>query len=241
MSKQKNSPRKSKKSPENTVDDRNLVATEESTIEVTLEERVMEFWQNNKGMVLFGIVAVIAVLGGIEVSKVMRQQEIQAMQEVYTSNEDELMAFADQYSDEPLAGVAYLLEADKQYVAEDYVAAAANYSKAAKALKEGPVAARASIGLGVCHIKSGNELGVQVLTGLMEDANQLGVIRSEAAYHLAFNALGKDQFAAAREYLNVLQGIDFQGVWSMKAMSLETLLEQAGYAAPEPEVEQPAS
>ena len=217
-------------------DDRNLVPATESDVEPLFEEKLLEFWQNNKGLVVFAIVAVVVGVGAIEVMKLLRVQEVEKMQQIYLNSGDDLMAFADTFATEPLGGKTYLIEADKYYDAGAYELAADAYLKAAQALITGPVASRARIGAGMSNLKSGQrDEGITMLTLVLDDQEQFDALRAEAAYHLAEHALANGQTASAREYLNVIREFEYPSIWTNKALDLGAIIEDKS-AGPAEEV-----
>jgi len=226
MSDKKKAKRKSRKKPDVKGDDRNLVAATESSTEAFFEERLLEYWHDHKGFVIFACIATIAVVGGMEVSKIFRAQEVEKMQQVYLGSGENQMTFADAYATEPLGGVAYLTEADKYYKDSDFGSAAETYLKAAQALGSGPAAGRARIGAGISYLKNEQQdKGIATLTSILDGTEHLEVFRVEAAYHLAVNALANGQQAEAREYLNSMDQFTYKDIWSEKMLVLQRLID----------------
>ena len=116
-----------------------------------------------------------------------REREESAQQEYAAAQSpDRLQAFADSHSGNPLAGLAELRLGDAAYGANRLDAAIIAYGRAADALKTGPLASRARLGLAMAKVQVGQLTdGEARLHQLADNVSEYRPIRAEATYDLA--------------------------------------------------------
>ena len=142
-----------------------------------------------------------------------------------------MKTFADSHPGHPLAGAAYLRVADEAFAAGRAAEALPNYEKAAAALKDGPFAARAKLGLAVTKVVGGQASeGAAELKRFAEDTNQLKGVRAEAAYHLASMGVEAGAAADVQKYSDLLMQIDPASPWTQRALALRASLPVAPLA-----------
>ncbi len=196
-------------------------------VPLTLEDRLNQFWQKNR-MIVLGLCALVllVILGKGVWERMERQKESDLEHEFQTATTpDQLRAFAAAHPGHELAGLAELENADQAYSAEKYADAAAGYEKAIATLKAGPLVARAQIGRAMSKAQSGRAAdGEAELKQLLNDTNQFKTIRAEAAYQLASLALSGGNVADVQKYLDQVNQIDPAGVWARRAVGLQASL-----------------
>jgi hypothetical protein len=206
-------------------DDRNLVAVDAATA-ATLEDKLHVFWQKNGtvvlavcGLVLVGIIA----KGGWDY--LGRQKELDIEKDYAAATTPEARkAFASAHPDHNLGGIAQLRLADDAYAAGKAAEALTAYESTLKIIKEGPLAARARLGLALSKILTGKTAeGTADLKQIAGDANQFKGVRAEAAYQLTSLAADAGNGADVQKYATQLMGIDPQSPWSQRAISLRAM------------------
>ena len=134
---------------------------------------------------------------------------------------EQLKAFAAAHPDHPLAGVADLQMADTAYNAGQSSAALAGYQEALRVLKDPALKARATIGAAMVQIGLGQTAdGSASLRKLLDDSNQLPVVRAEAGYQLAALAASAGQRDEVQRIQAQLIQIDKDGAWTKNVFSL---------------------
>ena len=167
---------------------------------------------------------------------VARQHEADIEKEyAAASTPDKLKAFAAAHPDHSLAGIALLIAADEAYAADKIPEAQTEYSQAAAAIKTGPLAARAQLGLAMTEIQSGQApAGTAELKRLADDTQGFSAIRAEAAFHLASLAAAAGNSADVQKLVTQIMQIDPSGPWTQRAFSLQASI------PPPPQVQAPA-
>lgn len=186
----------------------------------SFEEKLHLFWKNNQKAILGFCVVVLLVITAKGVWEWMQIQRENSISGDYAKavNSEQLKKFAAEHEGHALAGVAYLRLADEAYAAGKYAEAGTNYGKAGAALKNGPLAARATLGAAVAKVLAGDLAGGETaLKAVAADLNQPTSARAEATYHLATLAYDRGDAAASDKYLEQITTIEPQGLWAQRA------------------------
>ncbi|PXA04989.1 hypothetical protein DDZ13_03215 [Coraliomargarita sinensis] len=200
------------------ADERNLIDTEE-TEEVSFEDRIHLYWMENKGFIT-GCVTVLALLiigfNGMKMYVSYAESKIQSAYAEASAN-DSLEAFAKEYSDKALGGLAALQVADDAYNAEDYATAAEYYAMVPGALENDILIGRAKIGLAFATYYEGDgENGLAQLRDVAADNTLPQAIRAEAAYHLAVDADVSGDETAFENYADQVAKATSAGQWQQR-------------------------
>lgn len=212
-------------SPKPAGDDRNLVAVDAATA-ATLEEKLHVFWKSNGtavlalcGLVLLGIIA----KGGWDY--LGRQKELDVEKDFAAATTPEARkAFVAAHPEHSLGGIEQLRLADDAYAADKVADALAGYEKALTMIKDGPLAARAKLGIAIAKISTGKTAeGTADLKALAGDPNQLKGVRAEAAYQLTSLAAEANNGPDVQKFADQLMSIDPQSTWAQRAMTLRAM------------------
>lgn len=181
------------------------------------EERFNDFWKRH-GTLIFGGLGVVALgVLGWQVSLLFGQKAEEGLRAEFAlaTTPDAKLVFAQENADHTLGGLAYLETADAEYADGDYLQAAAHYEAAIDALGDSPVAARARLGFGIAQLRNNNEAGLTTLERLAQDNSELvlGIIRGEAAYHLAVALWERDELDQLRQTLELLETLEDAPEW----------------------------
>ncbi len=207
-------------------DDRNLVAVDATTA-LTFEDKVNLFWKKNRNVV-FAICGLILV--GILVRegwKYMAAQKELEIEKAYASatTPEQLKTFAAAHAGHSLGGIAQLRMADDAYKAGKAADAVAGYEKAIAALKTGPLASRAQLGLALAKVQSGKAAdGAADLKKIADDAGQLKAVRGEAGYHVTSLAVEGGNATEAQKYVDLLMQLDPSSTWTQRALQRRATL-----------------
>jgi len=208
-------------------DERNVVAVDPAAPQATLEERLARIWAENRTVILVGIVLVIVAIisrYAWDSHVAAKQREVQAAFGLAETAEAKL-AFARDYPDSPLAGVALISAADEAYTSADYVTAGARYTQAAGVLRDPLILARARLGEAMCVLQGGlASKGEDMLSAVGNDVTASEAIRAEAWYHLAAYRRDVGNIAGAREALAKVSEVSPRGLWTMRAAGLAAKL-----------------
>lgn len=189
---------------------------------------VQKFWEKNRTMVLMLCVVVLLVIIGFQGVRYFNEMRDQNAKEAYakvaTGSPERLAAFAAEYPNHPLAGVAQLQMADAKYSAGDFSAALAGYQKAQTALTNATLKARARLGGAVSRLANGDQAGAEAdLKALGADASTDKNIRAEATFHLATIANEAGRSDEFRQLLGEVEKLDGMGAWAQRAMQLRAV------------------
>lgn len=189
-----------------------------------IEERFNDFWKRN-GAGVFAAIALgaVAVLGvqGYQYAEERAVQKAQAAYQQVVTRGDRI-AFADEFSKQAIAGVAYLEVADDFFSEKDFGSAAIYYEKADQILKEGFYRSRARLGQGLSLVLNQQaESGRSLLQAVVNDTSALDQIRAEAAYHLAVIHWENGNFDEVQSSLNIIHSLDMAGFWTFQANDLQ--------------------
>lgn len=194
---------------------------------LTLEDKLHQFWQKNR-MIVLGLCALVllAILGKGGWESYQRSQEDQ-VEKAYAdaTTSEQLKSFVAAHPDHELSGIAELRIADEAYTAGKSADAQAAYDKALSILKDGPLATRALLGRGLAKVQAGKTSeGTEDLKQLANDTKQLKTARAEAAYQLASLAADAGNSADVQKYVDQLNQIDPASSWARRAMLLRASL-----------------
>jgi hypothetical protein len=208
-------------------DDRNLVAVDETYLAPSFEDRLHGFWKKNGTAVLVLLALVLAGIvakGGWDYLAAQKEAGVQKDYADATTPE-KLKTFAAAHPGHTLGAVAQLRLADDAHTAGKAADAVSGYEQAAAALKTGPLAARAQLGLAMAKIAAGKTAeGETALKALAGDAAQLKGVRTEAAYQLASLAAEAGRTEDVKKYSDQVAQIDAASPWNQRALSLRASL-----------------
>lgn len=201
---------------------------------LTLEEKLNQFWQKNRMVVLalcaFVLVAILAK-GWWEHHQLEVEQEIGAAYQAATTPE-QLKAFIAAHPGHSLAGIAELRMADDAYTAGKSTDAIAGYDRAIAILQDPAIIARAKVGRALAKIQGGKSAEATTeLQAIANDTNQFTAARTEAAYQLTILAIDAGNFADANKYIQQLEEIDPASVRARQALQLRASLPAVAAAA----------
>lgn len=200
------------------VDERNLIDTEESE-DISFEDRIHLYWMDNKGFITGCITVLALAIIGFNGMKMYVSYAEGAIQSAYAeaSAGETLDAFAKEYSDKPLGGLAALEVADEAYTAEEFTSAAEFYAIAQGALENDILLGRAKLGLAFAtYHDGGKDEGLAQLSTVAADNSLPEAIRSEAAYHLAVHADVAGNNEAFESYANQVTSSAAGGQWQQR-------------------------
>lgn len=231
--------------PKSASNDRNLVAVDENYVALTFEDRLRIFWQKHgKSVLALVVLAVVAILakGAWDYRAAQKEQDLQRDYSA-ASTPEQLKAFATAHAGHVLAGVARLRLADDDYAAGKSTEAIYGYEDAIPALKTGPLASRARLGLAMAKLQAGKTAeGEAALKQLASDATETKGIRAEANYQLASLASVAGKPDDMKKYSDQVMQIDPLSPWLQRAMMLRTSPSMAATpAGAVPAVKLPAS
>lgn len=201
---------------------------------LTFEEKLNQFWQKNRMVVLGLCVLILAVLLGKGIWERVQRDKEQQVETAYTeaNTPDQLRAFVAAHPDHELAAVAEVRLADEAFTAGKYADAIAAYDKGIAVLKSGPLVSRARLGRAIAEVQSGKTTdGTTELKQLADDTTLLNAVRAEAAYNLAALAADAGNSADAQKYIDQLNQIDPASMWARRAMALQANLPRPAAAS----------
>lgn len=209
--------------PKPSGNDPKVASGEATPVPLTFEDRLHEFWKQNRAIVL-GLCAVVLIAivgkGAWERHQDSKDREIGALYAAANTPE-QLRAFAAAHPDHPLAALAELRIADEAYAAGKAAEALVGYDKALSMLKSGPAASRALLGRALAKVGAGKTAeGVADLKQLVNDPSQFTTARAEAAYQLASIAADSGNSAEVQKYVEQLEQISPAGQWAYRARQL---------------------
>lgn len=208
----------------------------ETPVPLTFEDKMNQFWQQNRMIVLgLCVLVLVAILGKGAWERIQRSRELDIeAQFAAATTPEQLRAFANAHPDHELAALAQITIADQAYAAEKPTEAITGYEKALTVLKQGPLASRARIGLALAKIQAGKTSdGEADLKQIAGNASEFKATRAEAAYNLASLAADAHNSADVQKYVAQLNQIDPASVWARRAMALQASLpKSASRAAP---------
>ncbi|MEO6874205.1 MAG: tetratricopeptide repeat protein [Opitutaceae bacterium] len=208
-------------------DDRNLVAVDENYVALTFEDHLRIFWQKNgKSVMALVVVILLAIVAKGAWDYRVAQKEIAVGRDyAAATTPEQLKSFATAHSGHLLAGLARLQLADADYAAGRSTEAIYGYEDAAAAIKTGPLASRARLGLAMAKIQGGKTAeGQTALQALAADATEAKGTRVEAAYQLASLASVAGKADDVKKYSDQVMQIDPTSPWMQRALLLRASL-----------------
>ncbi len=209
-----------------------------------VEERFNEFWKKNGFGIFVGISLGAVLVLGFQISAYVGAQRESNIQSAYLALETpaERVAFAEEHSRHPLAGMAWLELGDAAYDAGDYSGALGHYERAARALEGTPVAGRARLGAAMSELMLDRREDAKVaLNVVASDGRLLAGTRAEAAYHLAVIHWEDENLSAMEEALDLIHDIEGASLWAFRANVLRQRVPAIDVVeVDEPVVEEPA-
>lgn len=193
-----------------------------------IEDRFNDFWKKN-GNFIFAVIALLAVIvvgtQSIGYLKERGENKLRGKYAQITSS-DARLEFAENNSKHPLGGFAYLELADENYRAGSFLEASSYYDKAVRILAESnPILAhRARLGSGMAYLRAGDDLGLERLEDLANDADALETLRAEAAYHHAYGEWEANNPDAALRSLDLLSTFSRAPEWQALGYNLRALM-----------------
>jgi hypothetical protein len=194
---------------------------------LTVEDKLQQFWQKNRMIVLgLCVVVLVAIIGkGLwDRQQASNEREIESAYAAANTPE-QLRAFAAAHPGHTLGAIAELRVADEAYNVGKASDALAGYEKACAILKDGPLATRAQLGRALAKVQSGKTAeGTEELKKLAEDPKVLNTARAQAAYQLAALAADAGNSADVEKYINLVNQIDPASSWARRATMLRASL-----------------
>lgn len=218
--------------------DANVVVADEHYVALTFEDHLRIFWKKNSKAVLVIIVLVLAGIIAKGAWDYMKTQEEAELGREFASatTSEKLNTFAAAHPDHMLTGVARLRVADDAYAAGKSAEAITGYDQAINALKTGPLASRARLGLAMSKIQAGKTAdGEAALKALANDTSEAKGIRVEASYHLASLASVAGKPDDVRKYSDLVMQVDPTSSWAQRVFMLRAS-QPASTFAPSPEI-----
>lgn len=213
--------------PKSAGDGRNLVNVDENYVALTFEDRLRIYWQKNgKSVIALVVIALLGILakGAWDYRTAQRELDVQHEYAAATTTA-QLKAFVTAHSGHLLAGVARLRLADEDYAAGKSTEAIYGYEDTLLALKTGPLASRARLGLAMAKLQGGKAAeGEAALKQLAADPAEAKGTRVEAAYQLASLASVSGRADDVKKYSDQVMALDPSSPWLQRALMLRANL-----------------
>jgi len=201
-----------------------------------VDEHLHGFWQKYGQTAGIAAILILAFYLGRAAWEYFADQREEGVETEYADSRtpDQLKAFVAAHPDHPLAGLADLQLADQSYSAGQLGAALTGYNEAMGLLKDPALEARATIGSAMVQLQLGQVgTGSAALRKLLDDAQELPVVRAEAGYQLASIAAAAGNADEVQRLAVQLVQIDKDGPWTKNAFNL-TVAKPAGPISPAP-------
>jgi len=202
--------------PRGTPDERKSMVLNKDLKDLEFEDKVWLWWRDNKNFVIFTVFVAFAIIIGVQGWRWFENQQTIAVQKAYltVTDNDSLLAFAQENASSPLAGVAALRLADEAYDAGNFVQSADFYAKASESLANTTMFSRARLGLAFALLNADKiEEGKKALQEIVNDKTAHRAFHAQASYHLG--VLTFDE--GGKEILSNLQADETAGVWASMA------------------------
>jgi len=194
-------------------------------VPVPLDEKLRSFWARygNAIYVLVGLIALgIVAKGGLDYLAAQKELEIEKAFSACTTPES-FKAFAADHRNHPLGALVELKIADEAFLTAKFAEAVTGYEKAVADLQPGPFQARAKLGLAVSKLRAGHvEDGEAALRQLLSDETQYKLVRCEAGYDLAEQAVASNRPADVQKIAEQLMQIDPTSPFAERTFALRT-------------------
>ena len=188
-----------------------------------IEEKLQHFWlRNQRGLLALGVIVLLAIVGkgAWEYMGAQKEKEI-GRAYALAKTPEQLQAFAKAESGHELAGVAWVQVADAAYAEGKYADAVSAYEEVHKVLTDGPITDRASLGLAMAQIQSGQvSAGQSGLKQLVDATAVSKAVQVEAAYQLASLAHASGNAEGVKQYADRIMQIDPASPWAQRVMTL---------------------
>ena len=216
-------PKKKKKNPllpeNNQVDERQLIDAEDSA-NISLEDRINIYWNDNKGFLVGCVIVLLIGIIGYQGMRIVKENTEAKIQSEYTAanSSGTLESFVDAHASKPLGGFASLIIADEAYIKEDYEKALEFYTLATSSTLTDPMlTGRAHIGQAFALYNKGKtDEGLAKLNAITIDTSLSSAIRVEAAYHLAMDAHAAGRTEEFASYVKQVESADFADQWQQR-------------------------
>lgn len=220
-SKKKNNPANS---PDGTpADDRHLIDAEES-LELSVEDKISLYWQENKSFIIGCFSVLVIILVGMNGMKMYSASQLEKLQDSYASaaTEGTLEDFARAHTETTLGGFAALTQANLAYSEGNFAEAAELYELSSKGLVTSILGGRARLGQAFANYQNGSkEQGIALLNAIHSDASLPSAILAEAAYHLAVHAYATGDLSTFQSFASRVSTLDESGQWKQRIATYE--------------------
>lgn len=217
-------------------DDRNLVTAAQAIGAPDFEERVRQFWEKNRTLLMAVVVVVLLVILGRHGLQWLDARQQVAQREAFAAATTDAArkTFAAEHAGSQLAGLAQLEVGDNAFKEGRHADARAAYEAALTSLDGTPFADRVRLGLAMTQLLQGDAAaGRQALQNLANDTGVATAVRGESAYHLAGLALAERDAATLAALSTQIAAIDPASSWAQRVMMLQTALPAPAAAAEE--------
>jgi predicted negative regulator of RcsB-dependent stress response len=193
-------------------------AVDASHMELSAEERIASYWENNKSSIIGAIIISAIAIIGVQGYKLAEQKAELKIQNAYEEAKlnNSLESFIETHSESVLGGFAALELANSAYEASEYSAALELYTAAQNALESSPLKDKASIGIAFTRYQMDSEDGLSALETLFEDTTILESVRAEAGYVLLVDAKSKGDEAKVKAFAESINALDNAGSWKFR-------------------------
>lgn len=201
------------------VDERNLIDAADSE-EISFEDRVRVYWDENRGFINACIFVLAALVIGYNGFRIYASYSLEKLQTAYSearATGHGLAEFAQANSSTELGGVAALSVADEAFLAADYEEAVNFYTIASSSLKGSLLEGRALIGQAFARYYNGQENDARAqLADIAANARLADAARAEAAYHLAIAADIRGNTEEFVRFAEQIRNLPLAGQWQQR-------------------------
>ena len=211
----------------------NAGTTDETPRPPTSDEHLKAFWLKNEKTIYIACAVVIVLVVIFGVFRSMRTNANDSVGSAYAAatTPDKLRVFINDNPGTPLAAAASLRLADDAFQRKNFAEAAAGYEKAASD-KTAVFAPRALLGAAMSKILGGQTSeGENRLNQIINDTSLPGIIRAEAAYHLASLAENAGRTDAAAKLYDQVITLAPKSPWADDATFQRDRMSVAGTAS----------
>ncbi|MDQ8204186.1 tetratricopeptide repeat protein [Pelagicoccus sp. SDUM812003] len=205
-------------------DERNIVGPNQVEIQ-DIEDQVYMIWNDNKGLIIGGVVFIFAVFFGYQGLKVMQASAESSLKEGYQAADTSAQkaAWAEDEKGSALSGFAFKELGDEAYAQGDYSQAETYYREAVKSV-ETPVLEAANMALAMTLLAQSNTDEAKDILEIIS-SNPEALNRAEAQYRLAQIAADEGDAATAKALIAAIPESSF--FWKSRAQTLEAQLPEA--------------
>jgi hypothetical protein len=195
-----------------------------------LEDRFNHFWKTHGNTIFAAAAIAMVVVLGVQVYDYMKARAVAAKQADFVAamENDDLEAFASEYSGQTLGGIATLKVAHKFYEEENFIEARNRYEAAAKTLSGTPFFERARLGAAMSRLLGGDAQGGSMdLGSIASNAAFTDPTRAEAAYNLALHYWEQEDYTAMETAIEQILTLSSPGMNGARAERLRERIPQA--------------